>query len=406
MKAKFHYYLQNPKKESSPVRLHIHYNGTIPISIGVIVPTKHWSKKTERLKQSYKYAHLENKVLDRIMDNAVRAFLEIRAEGIPISAGEIRERIFPQKKIKKADESIPSFIEAWGIYIQQRTNTRTTNTLKVYRTTQRNLEAFKAATGYTLTYDSINFNFLEEFQSYLIEDRDMGNRTISKNIDNVKTFMRWAKRKGFHSNSDFEDLKVSYRSINHIALTEEELESWRNVHVSDRLDLCRDMFLFSCLTSLRISDLYQLEPRHIDVFEGNNCLSLLSTIKTKDRLFFPLEKEHMEILYKWKGLHKTKCFPLPPQQIYNRLIKEVGKLALISGIVERQYYRGPKLLKEMVPKYTLIKSHTARRTFITHYVNRGGTMANCRRYTGHSSNKELEQYWDKSPRHILESLKR
>ena len=404
MQAKFHYYLQSPRRKISPVRLHIHYQGVIPISIGESVPTKHWSKKTERLKQSYRYAPQVNQYLDKIKDRAIKAFYDLKSEGIAINADTIKAQVFPEKKKVNKEVGVLSFLEAWEKYISQHESKRSKNTLKVYRTTLRNLKAFQEATGFNLEYQMINQNFLDEFENYLIHYREMGNRTISKNVDNVKTFMRWAKKKGFHNCIEYEELRVRYKQIKHIALSKEELKAWEEVKLTGQLDLCRDMFLFSCLTSLRISDLYQLENRHIVVKKGKTCVSLNSMVKTKDPLFFPIHKKGLEILAKWEDQHLSKCFPLPPQPIYNKLLKEVGKLAGINDVVEREYYIGPELMKELVPKYTLIKSHTARRTFVTHWVEDGKPMGHCRIFTGHGSNRELERYWNKSETHILNAL--
>jgi integrase len=53
---------------------------------------------------------------------------------------------------------------------------------------------------------------------------------------------------------------------------------------------------------------------------------------------------------------------------------------------------GNRITKEFVPKWQLVSSHTARRTFITQSLAKGMKPYNTMKMTGHSSMRSFEKY--------------
>jgi adenylate cyclase class IV len=55
----------------------------------------------------------------------------------------------------------------------------------------------------------------------------------------------------------------------------------------------------------------------------------------------------------------------------NDYLKELGKFAEIEQPVQKVKFIGSRRIEEKVPKYELITTHTARRTFVTLSLEKG-----------------------------------
>ena len=115
------------------------------------------------------------------------------------------------------------------------------------------------------------------------------------------------------------------------------------------IDRARDIFLFSCFTGLRFSDVIGLRWSNID----GDMLDCTAQ-KTNHRQRFALATEALRIIAKYpKSPDDTDphVFPQISNQKYNAHLKEVGKLAGMTGdwITEKQ--SGREKTREVRPKY-------------------------------------------------------
>ena len=119
----------------------------------------------------------------------------------------------------------------------------------------------------------------------------MQNSTIIKQIKLLKWFLRWATTKEYCQTRDYINfkpkLKTSEKKI--IFLDWPELMTVYNYPFTDKqknLERVRDVFCFCCFTSLRYSDVANLEAGR-DVFDSYVSLT---TIKTADSIKIELNK--------------------------------------------------------------------------------------------------------------------
>jgi len=198
--------------------------------------------------------------------------------------------------------------------------------------------------------------------------------------------MHYTKNKKIHYNEDFvKALKVFNEETDLIALTELEVKKIEEINeLTDRLSKTRDLFLLQINTGLRISDLNKLRPANFNII---NKVITLTTIKTQNKIIIPIEDKMLEILKKYN-------FTLPryaPQK-YNEAIKDLTKLAKIDELTQTIKYIGNERVEEIKPKYLLISSHTARRTFITNLLLKGIAPEVIMKITGHKSRKSFQKY--------------
>ena len=63
-----------------------------------------------------------------------------------------------------------------------------------------------------------------------------------------------------------------------------------------------------------------------------------------------------------------------------------------NELVKCEFTKGGKTITKMIPKYDLIKSHTARRSFCTNKYKAGMSVYDIMLFSGHTTEKEFYKY--------------
>ena len=110
--------------------------------------------------------------------------------------------------------------------------------------------------------------------------------------------------------------------------------------------------------------------------------------KNKGRLQkYPIHPRAVEIAQKYD--FKMARYS---QQYFNKTVKVLAKRAGINTMIEFVYYVRKERITEMMPKYSKISTHTARRTFGYSYLKAGGSLLQLAELFGHSSTKTTKEY--------------
>lgn len=101
-----------------------------------------------------------------------------------------------------------------------------------------------------------------------------------------------------------------------------------------------------------------------------------------------------KILEKYLSLDNPNgyVFPRISPVIINRNLKIIGKEAGLTSEVTKVNYCGNKKQEVTKPKYMLLTTHVARKTFITALCASQMPDHEIQRMSGHSSSKELKIY--------------
>ena len=105
-----------------------------------------------------------------------------------------------------------------------------------------------------------------------------------------------------------------------------------------------------------------------------------------------------EILEKHKD-DPFKLMPILSEQRENEYIKEACKIAKIKTQVITTEYRSGTLITHTNPKYKLITTHTARKTFITNSMVLGMNVKTIMGITGHKKDSSFNKYLKISQNH-------
>lgn len=243
----------------------------------------------------------------------------------------------------------------------------------------------------SFNFEDINELFLVKIKQYFYEMKKHNPNTFHKNIGTLKIAMREAFKRKLHYNKDFENFTIKKVPTHEIYLNENELGKIYRLDLSDKKghDITRDLFIIGCFTSgLRFSDWAKIRTEQIQEKDGKLFCTVL-TEKTGQSISFPLTHSYVkEILQKYNN-----NLPKPlSNQKSNEYLKEIGKKASLDNLIMRIEYKGLERIETPAPKYEMISTHTARRSFATNLANLGYSLHQIRLLTGHSSEKQLIQY--------------
>jgi integrase len=381
--AKVTFHLQLDKinsKGKAPIRLQFTNDAKkFRYATGEIVDPKFWDSENQRVKSRYTGAAEINDVLDFYEAEMMRIFREAKALGKSTSIDYVKNEFAKSKSAKSNSD----FFSLYDKFLSICENTRATGTIKNYKNALHYFKRFKTEKKFSFEFEDIDSRFNENFVQYLVNTVQLNNNTIGRVIKILKCFLNWALDNNYHKNYEFKKFKIFREDIEIIYLTSDELYKLFELEVESKpLLKVKDLFLLGCFTGLRFSDIARLKPENIKEDE-----IVIRTLKTKDLIRIPLLPQAKAILQK-----HSNTLPSISHQKMNTYLKELCKKAGIEEEVAITRYRGALRIDKKIPKYELVTSHTARRTFVTLSLEKGMRPEVIMSITGHKDFKTLRAY--------------
>lgn len=326
--------------------------------------------------------------LERIEAVAKDTYRRLENDGVEITSERLTlelDKIFKDKKEVKieASKDLLCFIDD---YIEK--SDKKIVTKKQYKIVRNNISEYADLSKKKPTFEDITLDYYWGFVDFL-KHRGYSPNTIGARIKGLKLFMNEAYERGLHSNLDFRLKRFSKPSeeTKAIYLNENELKAIYDFDFSNnkKLDRVRDLFLIGCYTGLRFSDLSLLTTKNIN--EENNTINV-KTQKTGKMVVIPIHAFIRQILLKYNN-------DLPKMlsnQKFNDYIKEVVKKVGIDEEIPIQREKDNLSYVDKVPKYELITSHTARRSFATNAYLAGIPAISIMKITGHKTEAAFMKY--------------
>lgn len=287
-----------------------------------------------------------------------------------------------------ASEVFISLLDGYDKFLDANYNKWTKGTYKHYITLKNHLEDFGDA-----PLDSVDDTYIQKLQNYLSNEANIRNTTNQRLMSRIKTVLRWLSKHGYYSGKSHVTFSTKLKGTNVkevIVLTPDELTTLYNLTFTEsqkHLERVRDILLFGCYTGLRYSDIQGLTKADI----RDNCIKLV-TVKTADAITIELNKVAKSIIDKYKDYSDTKLLPTISNQKANNYLKELGKLAGIDAPTVITYYNSEGRNSEVKPKYEMMTTHIARRTFISNALAMGIPSSIVMSWSGHKDFKAMRPY--------------
>ena len=299
------------------------------------------------------------------------------------------------------------------------------NTIKSIKQALTQFEEFQKSTRKRYDFNDIDMKFYQDYTAWL-RKKNYAINSIGKCIKQLKVIMFASESEGYHHNSLWKDkrFKGTRVDIDSIYLTKEDLEKFQSVDMtklSPGHEIARDIFMVGVWTAQRVSDynnigrddIQTLTIRSIvDEPDPENAGKTIAKIVTREvtvinirqkktgaKVAIPCSSDLKRILEKYN-------FQMPhlEDQVINRYIKDIGKAAGLTEIVNIVKTNGGVEKEVPTEKYKLIHTHTARRTGATLMYLSGMDVYDIIKITGHTSPVMLRKYIKADELEVVEKI--
>lgn len=279
---------------------------------------------------------------------------------------------------------------------------KTTNSHKDYtHALRKHLQLTEVLSGIPLTFEALHYKeqgFVEHMRNYLYHDAinqkgtlGLQVNTIWKQFKNLKAFLNWCFDHAYVEKFSTKHMQIPTEVPQQVYLTEEELEALENLPLTSEAKIVRDLFLISCETGMRFSDVSQIEAETCQSGQFEIFPKKTRHKKFSNRILIPLSSRVKRIMGSYEN-HILPQYAYSKIHTFNKLLKEICELAGIdSTITYYRSYKGQSMLYS-AKKFELISSHTGRRTFCTLKFLAGMPSHVIMKFSGHSSEQNFLRY--------------
>jgi len=357
------------------------------LAVGISIPPDIWDPQTQKIQTKYYEYNAYNLIIEQHRSTFNQILIDLTLQQITITKELLKER-FEQR------DSREDFIIYFENKLYQRRNQAQIDelTFKANSAILHKCKLFKAQWPFA----SIDIAFLEKFSAWHIKyleknavanHRPLKNKGLNTNssaLKCIKTYLRLAHLiDGIRFNMP--KIKLNWIPTSREFLTEHELRTlidMYNINFFEEHPFLKaplEMFLFSCCTAMRISDVKRVR---ITDFEGG----FINIIPHKNRKY-------------------QRSINIPINDFINRIIQ--GKRDYIFPPLSEQKVN--KHLKEIAYHAGIDKDLTmnvGRHTFATLWLQKGGTLKALQDIMGHQSSTTTANYLHKDNGHLKREMEK
>lgn len=380
-------YVNKEGKTSVMLRIYLNNERLSLGSTGISVKSSQWDKEKERIKGRTTEALNTNLQLDNITSGLQSIFRRIEMSDV-VSLERIKSEFLGKKE--EIDTLMQLFEKHNGDVAKQVGVSVGKATLQKYNVCKRHFSEFleKQYKRSDLKLTELTYVVIREFDLYLRTEVGQNPNTATKTMKTFKTITLLGQKMGVLLHDPFMNHRFHIEPVNRGFLTDEEILLIANKDLGiSRLELVRDIFIFSCFTGLAYIDVSNLTPDHI-VTLGDKQWIMTQRQKTSVETNVLLLDIPKAIIAKYGGktYRNGKLFPMLTNQKTNSYLKEIAD---ICGIKKNLTF------------------HLARHTFATMSLSKGVPMESVSKMLGHTNIRTTQIYariTNKKIEHDMEEL--
>ena len=225
-----------------------------------------------------------------------------------------------------------------------------------------------------MSLKELNPVVVHDYKNFLMTDVNMCNNTAVKTMKTFRTVILHGIKLGVIHKDPFVGVHFHMEKVDRGFLTDEEISAIMTKHFDlPRLELVRDLFIFSCFTGLAYIDVKALTYDKIMRLADVDWI-ISKRVKTVTPINVVLSDGAKRIIEKYKDYPKKKkghVFPVFSNQKTNQYLKEI---ATACGIDKELTF------------------HMARHTFATLTLSKGVPIESVSRMLGHTNIRTTQIY--------------
>jgi len=323
-------------------------NGEVPLYMRITVDGKraefslkqhvkidNWDSRAGKVKGNTEVARDINRYITEVKGRLYQIQKDLYTKGDPLTSVKIKNT-FLGKVLKQK-----MLLEIFGDHNDQVDRLVgkdfAAGTAERYRTAKKHVSEYitKEYKVKDIPVQDVDHQFITGFEYYLKTERNCGHNTAVKYITNFKKIIRIAYANNWIQNDPFLHWKAKLKIVDREFLTDGEIQKLieKDFH-TDRLELVRDIFIFSCFTGLAYADVKKLTVQNIVIgIDGHKWIKI-NRSKTDSRSNIPLLPTAIEIIKKYSfdlvASSREHLLPILTNQKMNAYLKEIADLCEID----------------------------------------------------------------------------
>jgi len=398
---------------------------------GKTIQTKNWSSSKQVVLSGEENHTFINKYLDNWKREISRIIEEFQAEKIRLTKEAIQielDKAFKKDNNETKEDVVNDFTSFMDYYLEKKRDKKP-NLQRLNQTKKLVYLAFNLVSkkhlsewetmsikersrtqlkaNHKLRFEDINLKFIEKFREYMYTakftvtikgqkvTKNYKINYIDKQIKTLKQFVTTAIEAGYVERFTWNGIKSEKKDVDTIYTDFSEIQILFDEPLSKKTEiLVRDKYVLNCFLGMRYSDLNKLEPHFFSKknIGGKEFVVYTGRAKKTDyKIEFAVHPIAQQILEKYK-------YDLPKLSAkeFNEVIKVVSHRGGLRGLERIREIRGAETIVRDIPKYELMSSHAARRSFCTNFYNEGVSIAAIMSISGHQTEKEFRKYIKKA----------
>lgn len=361
------------KQGKSPLMIRIFLNGEMLNvgSSGIYIDKKLWNNSTNRVKGRGSESLNLNAQLDNI-SNSLQMIFKKHEFDEDLTLDKIKSIFLGKNKIKT------TFVEFYDKYLEDiKAQVGAGKSIALYH-------KYSAARSHFVNFLHAKYGrkdlmpgelthlIIHDFEIYLKTVVSLKSNSATKTLKFFKTVVIFAQKCGVMTHDPFLNHHFHLEPVDRGFLTDEEIQRIMQKDFEiPRLEMVRDVFIFSCFCGLAYIDVVHLTQENIITLD-NRLWIIINRQKTNVQSNIPLLEIPQMILDKYKGKTKdNRLLPVLSNQKINAYLKEIADLC---GIKKRLSY------------------HLARHTFATMLLSKGVPIESVSKMLGHTNIKTTQIY--------------
>jgi len=360
-------------KDKGPIYLSVKgLNKRLHLSLHMVLSTKDWDKKKERVKQQHPQSYYYNTQISDLY-NKVWGFIQKQTKnGNKISTQQIKDHL-NGKELPK-DTILNSFDQ----FIFEHKHSLSKGTLNHYEVTKNKISNYISSNlGLKdVSLEELNYSFISKFKTYMDQHCKNHPNTIHREVTRINSVINWTIKMDWLKENPFKNFKTKTVPTVKSILNSDDvklIESYQSDN--ETMNIVRDTFLFMCYTGLSYSDLKSLTHNDIQTSINGNKIIKISRKKTQEYCMIPLISKCIEIINRY-STH--------PKVLNSQVV-----IPMISNQKTNDYLEFIQLELKINKKMTC---HVGRHSFATISLELGVPIETVSKLLGHSSIKTTQIY--------------
>ena len=375
------FYLKRAKANAqglAPIFQRITIDGKrLESSTGKFVNPEKWSTEMSKMKGNSEETRTINSHLEMLRAKVYEIEKKLFMKQVPLTYENFKNEI--QGKKERERMLVPIFEEHNRKIKELVGQEYAPGTLERYQTSLKHTKDF-LFWKYNITdinIEKIDHSFIMDYEFYLRSVRKCANNTAVKYIKNFHKIINQCLANGWLNKDPFANYKSKVKEVTREFLNEKEIETILNKRfVSERLELVRDIFIFSCFTGLAYIDVKQLTLDNISLGIDGDKWIFKNRQKTETASKIPLLPVAQDIINKYAEhpvcKNENRLLPILSNQKMNAYLKEIVDVCEIN--------------KDLT-------FHIARHTFATTVtLSNGVPLETVSKMLGHTNLKTTQHY--------------